>query len=56
MGMINRRKRQRLSAPDTLEGAWERGEPPPDWAYEPGEHHEAVFELYMFGSDANPYA
>jgi hypothetical protein len=55
MGMVNRRGRQRRTASGTLEGLWERLQPPPDWAHEPGEHHEELCDLVFFGSDTGPW-
>lgn len=54
MAMVNRRKRRKLSEPKTLEGAWDRGEPPPEWACEPGPHNQEVMELYLLGTIDGP--
>jgi|GEM_PF-4429388 len=51
MGMVNRRKRQRLGGPETLAAAWDRGEAPPEWAFEPGGHTEELSEIAFFGTD-----
>jgi hypothetical protein len=56
MGMVNRRKRRRIEDAESLAGAWDRGSPPPDWAYDPGGHYEELVELVFFGTDACPYA
>lgn len=50
-----RTTRKKLSPPESLAGFWERGLAPPAWAYQPGEHREALIELFYFGSDAMPH-
>ncbi|HVI59323.1 MAG TPA: hypothetical protein VM619_10720 [Luteimonas sp.] len=56
MGMVNRRKRRRMENVESLAGAWDRGCPPPEWAYQPGGHFDELMELVYFGTDASPYA
>lgn len=51
MSTIKRRSRQRLATPESLADYWDRQLPPPDWAYEPGEHRQELIELVFFGSD-----
>lgn len=51
MGHVKRRKRRWLAGQDSLAAAWNRGDAPPEWAYEPGEHHQELLELYFFGTD-----
>ena len=55
MSTIRRRTRQRLNAPESLEGIWDAGLPPPDWAFLPGDHHEALSDLVFFSTDAGPF-
>lgn len=53
MSTIKRRSRQRLNTPESLVDLWDRQQPPPAWAHAPGEHHEELVELVLFGSAEN---
>jgi len=48
MSTVHRKSRRRTEDRRPLYEAWQAGEPPPSWAYEPGEHHEEITDLYFF--------
>lgn len=52
MTTIKRRVRRRLDARDSLPAIWNRLEPPPAWAFEPGEHHDTIIGL-VFDMDGH---
>ncbi len=53
MGNVKRKSRQRIEPPP-LVAHWDAGEPPPAWAFEPGDHHDIIMGLYFF-SEGNVY-
>lgn len=48
MTTIHRKSRRRTEDRRPLYEAWQTGDPPPSWAYEPGEHHDDIIGLYFF--------